>query len=45
MIDLTEVFAASDDPLSLFPNRTLAHYSPEGYALVAQHIDQWLDEN
>ena len=38
VIDAHQVFATHPDPLSLFPNRQLGHYTPEGYRLVAEYI-------
>ena len=42
LIDAQQVFAAHRDPLSLFPNRKLGHYTPEGYRLVANYIRERL---
>ncbi|NJB67560.1 hypothetical protein GGQ74_001200 [Desulfobaculum xiamenense] len=35
-LDAVQLFATHPDPLSLFANRVNAHYSPEGYALLAR---------
>jgi len=36
VVDIDRVFQAQADPVSLFPMRMMGHYTPEGYALVAQ---------
>jgi hypothetical protein len=38
LIDVTPIFAAHQDPLSLFPYRILSHYTEEGYRLLADSL-------
>ncbi len=39
VIDIYAIFLRQDDPLSMFPFRTMnAHYTEEGYAIVAREI-------
>jgi lysophospholipase L1-like esterase len=48
MVDMHGAFVDTGDPLSLFPFRLPAHYTPLGYRLVATEIvdaiqaNQWL---
>ena len=44
LLDLTPVFAAHPDPLSLFPYRVLSHYTDEGYQLLADTLAAWIDQ-
>ncbi|HEX7070637.1 MAG TPA: hypothetical protein VF190_07515 [Rhodothermales bacterium] len=44
VIDLHEAFSAHPDPLSLFPLRIHGHYTAEGYAIAARHVDGQLRE-
>lgn len=38
VIDIEPVFQAHGDPLSLFPFRSVGHYTATGHGLVAQEI-------
>jgi hypothetical protein len=38
VIDIHPVFEAQDDPLSLFPFRSVGHYTEEGHGLVAAEV-------
>ncbi len=42
IIDIHKVFSNHPDPLSLFPFRVKGHYTPEGYNLISQHLDDYL---
>ena len=44
VIDVTEVFGAHADPLSLWPFRENAHYNEQGYALVADAVLQSISQ-
>lgn len=42
IIDFYQTVTARDDPLSLFPFKVQGHYTAEGYALLADQIEQHL---
>ena len=42
IVDIHEVFINTPDPLALFPCRLRGHYTPEGYALVADALQEFL---
>ncbi|WP_173045767.1 hypothetical protein [Nitrospira sp. KM1] len=42
IVDIVPVFWRQPDPLDLFPFRQPAHYTPEGYDIVAQEIRRFL---
>ena len=43
IIDISETFAARDDPLALFTSRVHYHYGKEGYRLVAETVLQHIE--
>lgn len=43
LIDFTPVMSAHPDPLSLFPFRIFGHYTAEGYQLLAEQIETYLE--
>ncbi len=43
VVDIHQAFQSHGDPLSLFPFRQPAHYTAEGYRLVAEKIVHWLE--
>ena len=43
IIDFHEAISTHPDPLSLFPFRMPAHYAAEGYKLLAQQIETYLE--
>ena len=43
VIDFEEVVSAHPDPLSLFPFRSRGHFTSEGYAMMAEHIERRLE--
>ena len=45
LIDFYEVVSAHPDPLSLFPWRVNGHYTAEGYQLLAQQIEAYLESS
>lgn len=45
LIDIAEVFAQHDDPLSFFPSRINLHYNEEGYSLIATELRRLLQES
>ncbi|MGB0383272.1 MAG: hypothetical protein ACPGWR_00485 [Ardenticatenaceae bacterium] len=43
LIDFHDVMSTHSDPLSLFPLRINGHYTAEGYQLLAQQIERYLE--
>lgn len=44
VVDFSDTFAKTKDPLALFPFRRYGHYTTEGYALLAKQIADHLRE-
>lgn len=43
VVDIHQAFQSHGDPLGLFPFRQPAHYTSEGYGMVAEEIVHWLE--
>ncbi len=43
VLDVTSLFEALPDPLSVFPHRTNGHYNAEGYRAIAQAVEVELE--
>ena len=43
LIDFHQILSTHPDPLSLFPFRVDGHYTAEGYQLLAQQIERYLE--
>jgi hypothetical protein len=45
VLDMKPVFEDTGDPQGFFPYRMPGHYTPQGYALVAQEIEKYVSRN